>query len=201
MPEATGRAAPLLILFSGPSGVGKDAILDRLRERGHRFTRPVTTTVRPPRESEVDGDHYHFVSEREFQRRLDRGELIEHALVYGSAYGLSRAALREALATGLDVILHVDVQGAATLRPLLPGALFIFVAPDSLETLEARLRERGVDATFDDRVATARAELARRDEFDHTLTNVDGDLDGTVEALIAILDRERARPGRQRTEL
>ncbi len=177
-------------------------MLARLRERGERFARPVTMTTRPPREGEVGGVHYHFVSERDFQRAVEAGELLEYARVYGHDYGLPRASLREALSEGVDVIVQVDVQGAQTLRPLLAGAVFVFLVPDDLTKLEARLRERGADKqTIRTRLDTTRAELATRDGYDHVLVNVDGDLDGTVDRLIAMLAEERSRPGRGAVEV
>ena len=177
-------------------------MLARLRERGERFARPVTMTTRLPREGEVDGVHYQFVSEQDFQSAVEAGELLEHARVYGHDYGLPRASLREALASGLDVIAQVDVQGAQTLRPLLAGAVFVFLVPDDLAQLEARLRERGADEqTVRTRLDTARSELATQDGYDHVLVNVDGDLDGTVDRLIALLAEERSRPGRAAVEV
>ncbi len=198
----TSDGPPLLVVFSGPSGAGKDTVLARLRERGERFARPVTMTTRPPREGEIDGVHYHFVSEQDFQRAVEAGELLEHARVYGHDYGLPRASLREALSEGVDVSVQVDVQGAQTLRPLLTGAVFVFLVPYDLAQLEARLRERGATVqTVRIRLATARAELATRDAYDHVLVNVDGDLDSTVDGLIALLAEERSRPGRAAVEV
>ena len=203
------RPPPLLIVVSGPSGVGKDALLAGIRARDaeggggmEAFAVPVTMTTRAPRDGEVDGVDYRFVSAEEFERRLWAGELLEHAQVYGHSYGVPRSELRGALAAGRDVMMRVDVQGAATLRRLLPGALFLFLAPDDPRQLEARLRERGMDdATLRRRLDTAERELARRDQFDHVVVNVDGDLDGTVERVLAIVERERARPGRKPVEV
>ena len=196
---------PLLLVVSGPSGVGKDALLARIRERdpsGDGFAVPVTMTTRAPRDGEVDGVDYLFVSVEEFQRQLDAGELLEHAQVYGSLYGVPRSQLREALAAGRDVIMRVDVQGAATLRRRLPGAVFVFLAPDDPRRLEARLRQRGMDErAVSLRLETAERELAQRDRFDHVVVNVEGDLDGAVDRVLAIVAQERARPGRRPVEV
>ncbi len=188
---------PLLVVLSGPSGVGKNAVIERLRERSDRFRVPVTMTTRLPRPGERDGVDYLFVSREEFDRQLAAGELAEHAEVYGQLYGVPSAQLRRAL-DGSDAILQVDVQGAATLRLLLPDALFVFVVPDAPGRLAERLRARGVDdeEAMARRLAQAEAELAQQERFDHVLPNVEGDLDATVDALIALIDGERVRPGR-----
>ena len=199
------RPPPLLFVVSGPSGVGKDALLARIRERDPSrdgFAVPVTMTTRAPRDGEVDGVDYLFVSVEEFQRRLRAGELLEHAQVYGSLYGVPRSQLREALAAGRDVIMRVDVQGAATLRRLLPGGVFVFLAPDEMRDLEGRLRERGMDErAVRLRLETAERELAQREQFDHVVVNVEGDLDGAVDRVLAIAERERTRPGRRPVEV
>ena len=178
--------------------MGKDALLARLRARGAPLAVPVTMTTRPPREGEVDGVDYLFVSAEEFARQLAAGELLEHAEVYGRSYGVPRSQLRGALAGGHDVIMRVDVQGAATLRRLLPGALFVFLVPDDTAQLERRLRARGTDeATIRGRLEALERELAASKDFDQVVVNVDGDLDGTAERVLAIIERERARPGRR----
>ena len=203
-PDAPSRrgAAPLIVVVSGPSGVGKDALLARVLERDERFAVPVTMTTRPPRSGEVDGVDYLFVTDEEFRRRLDASELLEHAEVYGRLYGVPRSQLRLALASGRDVIVRVDVQGAATLRRLLPGAVFVFVAPEGTAQLETRLRERGVDAqTLRRRMDEVERELAQRERFDHVVVNVEGDLDGTASRVLAIVEAERARPGRAAVEV
>lgn len=202
--EGGAEATPpsLLVVISGPSGVGKDAVIARLRERGDRFRVPVTMTTRPPRPGERDGIDYIFVSPEEFARQLAAGELLEHAEVYGQSYGVLRAQLRRAL-DGSDAVLQVDVQGAATLRALLPDALLVFVVPDVPERLAERLRARGADSDEEmaRRLAQAEAELAQQERFDHVLPNVEGDLDATVDALLGLIDAERARSGRAPLEV
>jgi guanylate kinase len=203
--SASGDFPPLLIVVSGPSGVGKDAVLARVRERapaGERFAVPVTMTTRAPRDGEVDGVDYLFVTAEEFQRRLEAGELLEHAEVYGHSYGVPRSQLRDALASGRDAIVHVDVQGVATLRRLLPGALFLFLVPNDMRQLERRLRERGGDEeTMRRRLDAAQREMAERAHFDQVVENVEGDLDGTADRVLAIVRQERARPGRRPVEV
>jgi guanylate kinase len=199
---AEAEPPPLLVVISGPSGVGKDAVIARLRERGDCFRVPVTMTTRPPRPGERDGVDYIFVSPQEFARQLAAGELLEHAEVYGRSYGVPRAQLRRAL-DGSDAVLQVDVQGAATLRELLPEALLVFVVPDAPGRLAERLRARGADSDEEmaRRLAQAEVELAQQEHFHHVLPNVEGDLDATVDALLSLIDAERGRPGRSPLEV
>ena len=193
-----GDCPPIVIVLSGPSGVGKDAVLARLRERGADFAQPVTMTTRAPREGERDNVDYVFVTPDEFRRQLGAGELLEHAEVYGKHYGVPRSQVRRALESGRDVLMRVDVQGAATLREALPGAVFVFLVPDDLAQLERRLLERpgAVAEEVRRRIETCERELEHQPQFDHVVVNVDGDLDAAVDQLLAIAAEERARPGR-----
>src|SRR5690348_10034143 len=125
IPLAERVPPPLLLVLSGPSGVGKDTIIERMRERNLPFYYTVTATTRPQRETEVHGVHYLFVSEDEFNEMLKQGELLENATVYGKSYGIPRAGVRAALARGEDVILKPDVQGAAHLKRIISDAVFI----------------------------------------------------------------------------
>ena len=191
----------LLVVLSGPSGVGKDSVIARLRARSDRFRVPVTMTTRPPRAGEQNGRDYIFVSEDEFERRIDAGELVEHARVYGRLYGVPSSELRRALA-GADAILRVDVQGAATLRSRLPGALFVYVAPDAPGRLAERMRARGAgEDEIARRLREAEAEDDRREHFDHVLRNVEGDLDATVDELLSLIERARRSPARPPLEI
>ncbi len=200
--EDSSDAPPLLTVISGPSGVGKDALMERLLEGGD-FARPVTMTARAPRPGEVDGIHYHFATTEQFEAAIAAGELLEHALVHGTHYGTPRASLRDALASGLDVLLQIDVQGARTLREALGDAFFVFIAPESVEQIERRLRERpGTDREeIARRLASARAELEQQHAFDAVVVNIEGDLDGTVERVCELIARERGRPGRRGVEV
>ena len=132
----------LLIIVSGPSGVGKDAALKQMRELKYPFHFLVTNTTRPKRPDEIDDQDYHFVTKEQFAAMDARGEFLERAVVYGYDYGNSKQEVRAALARGQDVIMRIDVQGAATIKRLVPEAVFIFLMPPSIESLEARLRKR-----------------------------------------------------------
>ncbi len=187
---------PLLIVISGPSGVGKDSLVQKLRARkDYSFHFVITATSRPPRRGEVNGVDYFFVSEAEFEAMLRRGELLEHAVVYGQHKGIPKQQVREALASGQDVIMRLDVQGAATVRRLVPEAVLIFLTASSEAELEGRLRHRGQDSEeqIARRLATARREMARLDEFDYVVVNRDGALDAAVEAVLCIIRAEHAR--------
>ncbi len=192
--EAAGRR-PLLVVLSGPSGAGKDAVLDELARRGHAFHRVVTCTTRPPRDGERDGIDYHFVTDAEFERLIAEHGLLEHALVYGRHYGVPRQQVADRLASGIDVFVRTDVQGAASIKRLMPDAVLVFIAPSSLDELEERIRARGSD---DDeriarRLATARDEMARRHEFTYVIVNEPGKLGATVDRLAEALDAKRLR--------
>lgn len=194
---------PLLIVISGPSGAGKDTVIRRMQERGLPFHFVVTATTRPRREGEVHGKDYFFVSKEEFARMIANNELIEYALVYNDYKGIPREQVRQALASGKDVILRVDVQGAATVRKLAPEAVFIFLTPQSEEEMERRLRTRQHDPAEDLslRIATARQELKRAAEFDYIIVNADGHLDETVDTVEAIIRAEHHRVIQRRVNL
>jgi len=186
---------PLLIVISGPAGVGKDALLRRMKERGHPLHFVVTATDRPPRPGEVHGVDYFFITTEEFTRMLEQDELLEHAIVYGQHKGIPKQQVREALASGKDVIMRIDVQGAATVRQLVPEAVLIFLTASSEKELEQRLRARGGDSPeqLQERIATAREEMRRLPEFDYVVVNRDGELDQAVDAVLAIIQAEHCR--------
>lgn len=186
---------PLLVVLSGPSGAGKDTVIQRMKERGLPFHFVVTATTRPPRQGEVHGRDYFFLSREEFERMIANNELIEYAMVYQEYKGVPREQIRQALASGKDVVMRVDVQGAATLRKLAPQAVFIFLAPSSEEEMARRLRQRQHDPSEDIRLrlAMARQELQRATEFDYVIVNADGHLDETVDTVEAIIRAEHHR--------
>jgi len=192
------QAAPLLIVISGPSGVGKDAVLRRMKERGLPFHFVVTATTRERRPNEVEGKDYVFVSRPDFDRMVERGEMLEHALVYNDQKGIPRQQVAQALASGRDAVLRVDVQGAATIRGLTPEALLIYLLASSEEELERRLRARRTESPEDLalRLQTARQEGERIELFDYAVVNRDLALDGTVDTILAIIHAEhhRSRP-------
>lgn len=187
------------MVVSGPSGVGKDALLQCIRDSGAAFVTPVTMTTRAIRPGEVAGRDYHFVSREQFEADLNAGELLEHAEVYDHWYGVPRSQLRDAFASGHDVMMRVDVQGAATLRAIVSGAIFIFLAPESPQRLEEHLRDRDYEdpAVLRRRLAAAERELERAGEFDHVVVNIEGDLDATAARVLALVEQERQRPGRE----
>ena len=192
--------SPLLIVLSGPSGAGKDSVLRRMKERGLPFHFVVTATTRPRRADEVDGKDYFFLTEEQFAEMLEHDELLEHALVYKEYKGIPKQQVRAALASGKDVILRVDVQGAETIRSLCPEALLIFLTPATEEELVGRLSRRKTETPegLQLRIATARQELRRLDLFDYAVVNADQKLDAAVDAIVAIIEAEhhRTRPRR-----
>ncbi len=194
---------PLLIVISGPSGAGKDTVIRRMQERNLPFHFVITATTRPPRPGEVHGRDYFFLSKEVFERMIANDELLEYAVVYNDYKGVPREQVREALASGKDVVMRVDVQGAATIRKLAPEAVFIFLAPRNEEEMERRLRLRPHDSSEDLslRLATARRELERAAEFDYIIINADGHLDDTVDTVEAIIRAEHHRVAPRRVRL
>jgi guanylate kinase len=185
----------LLIVVSGPSGVGKDAALKRMRELKYPFHFLVTNTTRPKRAEEVEGVDYHFISKDEFAEMEARGDFLERAVVYGYDYGNSRSEVRDALARGQDVIMRIDVQGAATIKRLVPDAVFIMLLPPSMEALEARLRRRRTEPEeyLRIRLHAAQLEMNEFEKFDYVIVNEDDALDETAQLIHAIIRAEKLR--------
>ena len=195
---------PLLIVISGPSGVGKDTIARELiTRRPDQFYFVVTATTRPPRDGEVDGVDYFFVSEPEFARMIGDDELLEYAIVYNDYKGVPKQQIRDALASGRDVIMRVDVQGAATIRHLVSNGTFIFLSVESEMSLTRRLRARSSesDADLSLRIATARQEIKRVDEFNYYVVNPDARPDEAVEKILGIIAAEKCRVDQERVVL
>lgn len=186
---------PLLIVISGPSGVGKDAVVQRLKERHPGFHFVVTANTRPPRPNEVHGVDYFFYSREEFQRRIKAGEFFEYTQVYTDYKGIPRAQVIDALASGCDVVMRVDVQGAATVKKKVPSAILIFLTTASEEELVERLQSRRTDSQEEIkvRIETARQEYQRMGEFDYKVVNHEGKLDQTVDDILDIIKAERHR--------
>ncbi len=191
------------MVVSGPSGVGKDAVIARLRERRHPVHVVVTATTRARRDTERDGVDYIFLDTPAFQRKLAEDGFLESAVVYGNHYGVPKDQVRDALASGRDVIIKIDVQGAETIKRLNPQGVFVFIAPPSMEDLERRLRERKSEDAVDleRRLDTARREMARMPMFDYVVVNENDAIDDTADALEAILHAERWRYPRRKVDL
>jgi len=184
---------PLLVVVSGPSGVGKDAALKRMRELNYPFHFLVTNTTRPKRAEEIEGVDYHFITKEQFAEMDQRGDFLEHAVVYGYDYGNSRSEVRAALERGQDVILRIDVQGAATIKRLVPEAVFIMLLPPSMEVLEARLRKRRTEPEeyLQIRLHAARLEMNEVEKFDYVIVNEDDALDETAQLIHEIIKVEK----------
>lgn len=192
------NAAPLMLVISGPSGVGKDALVARLRELDEPFHFVVTATSRPPRPSERDGVDYFFYDTPGFEQLIATNELVEWAEVYGHYKGIPKHSIRTGLQSGRNVILRIDVQGAATLKRLLPGAIQVFLAPGNMQELSERLQGRGTESAdqFERRMSQAEREMAQVTAFDYVVFNRAEQLDAAVAQIRAILmaEQQRVRP-------
>jgi len=189
---------PLLVVITGPSGVGKDTLVRELKRRlGDSLHIAVTATTRPPRPGERHGVHYYFLSQAEFEDLMRKGGLLEHATVYGHRYGVPKAPLQEALSQGKDVVVRVDVQGGQFIKSHYPEAVTVFLLPPSEEELARRLRGRGQDdpQQVELRLSVARQEMAQAQQFDYQVVN--HQLEEAVEAVLAIMAKERSQPGRR----
>lgn len=189
------RRQPLLLVISGPSGVGKDTVLETMRRSHPDFFYTVTATTRPQRPGEIDHIHYVFIDHAQFDAMLAQGEFLEHAEVYGNRYGVPRDQVRRALERGQDVVIKVDVQGAASIKGLAPEAVFIFLAPPSMEELTRRLRSRKTedgDELFK-RMRTAEQEMTSVVDFDYVVVNENGQVEQTVAQIDAIVTAECLR--------
>jgi guanylate kinase len=195
----------MLVIVSGPSGVGKDAILEVLRRRPRDpdYHYVVTCTTRAPRAGEVDGWSYHFLDRNRFAALREAGGLLEANEVHGNWYGTPRAEVRWALAEGHDVILKIDVQGAQVVKENVPDALLVFIVPPSLEALFARLRSRATETVeeLELRQRNAAIELARQGDYDHVVVNEDGQVERTAARIDEIIALERARHPRRRVRV
>ncbi len=197
-----GAPGALLVIISGPSGVGKDTIIEALRrrprERDYHFV--VTYTTRAARPGEVDGVSYQFLSPERFLELKAAGELLEATNVHGNWYGTPRPQVSQALAAGRDVILKIDVQGAQTVKKRIPDAVLIFVVPPSLETLFQRLKARATESVDDLelRQRNAALELARQDDYDYVVVNETGEVEPTAARIDEIIAAEhRDHPDRR----
>ena len=195
---------PLLIVISGPSGVGKDTVLHLMKERGNQlFHFVVTATTRPIREGEVHGKDYFFVTSDEFAQMIEKDDLLEYAIVYNDYKGIPKHQVRDALASGKDVIMRLDVQGAATVRKMAPEAVLIFLTTESEEELVSRLKARKTETAegLNLRIATARQEMKRASEFDYVVINKDDHLDEAVDTIQSIIHSEHHRTNPRKVSL
>ncbi|GMQ77618.1 MAG: guanylate kinase [Anaerolineae bacterium] len=194
----TQAFSPLLIVISGPSGVGKDTIARMVMENRNSFYFVVTATTRQPRPGEIHGKDYFFMSHDEFAAMIENDELLEYAVVYNDYKGVPKQQIRDAFNSNLDVIMRVDVQGAATIRRLIPDAVFIFLAAESEEALIRRLRERKSETAegLNLRIATARQEMKRAVDFDYRVVNEEDRQSETVRQILCIIESEHNRVSR-----
>ncbi len=184
---------PLLVVISGPSGVGKDAVLNRLKDKGYPLHFVVTATTRLKRNNEVDGRDYHFIDANKFQNLLTSGEFVEASNVYGNWYGVPKKEIKSALKKGMDVIVKVDIQGALKIKSIFPRAILIFLSPPSFQELTERLKGRNSDSQKDIeiRIATANKELTAANQFKYILINHQDAIENTAARIYSIIQQEK----------
>lgn len=185
----------LLFVLSAPSGTGKDSVIQALKEKGQDFHVVASVTTRAPRPGESDGNPYYFISQEAFDRMVSNDELLEYANVHGNWYGQPTQQIIENLRQGRDVLLKIDVQGARTVRQKLPGAIYIFLVPGSVEELIYRLTNRQTETAAEQkrRLDDAESKLSQRKYYDYVIVNRQGQLDDAVENLEAIVKAEHCR--------
>jgi guanylate kinase len=188
-------SGPLLIVLSGPSGAGKDAVLSRMKELGYPLEYITTVTTRPKRAKETDGVDYYFFSAEKFQEMLSGNELLEWAKVYGNWYGVPRQPVEQALDQRQDVIVKVDIQGAATIKKIFPQTVSVFLIPPVMKELISRLKQRHTESPFDLtlRINTAEEEIKQLPLFDYAVCNRRDDIDRAVSDIKAIIQAEKCR--------
>ena len=193
--ESNPRVRPVVLVLSGPSGVGKDFVLGKLRARplASSFSAIVTNTTRAMRVGELQDADYHFITLAEFQKMIDQNELLEYANVYGNWYGVPKEPVRVALAAGRDAIIKVDVQGAQAIKHAIPQAILVFLMPPSLDELARRLRKRNteIQSDFSRRLKTAEEEMTKTPLFDYVIVNESGQVDQVVDKLETIVATEK----------
>lgn len=198
-PPATG----ILFIFSAPSGAGKDTVIQALKDQGFRLHYALTCTTRQRRSNEVEGIHYYFLTMDDFLRLRDEGELLEWAHVHGNFYGVPREPVRRALQRGEDVLLKIDVQGARTVKSLLPDAVLIFLQPPSAEESISRMRRRGTEteAELEQRIRNLKMELESLSNYDYVVPNPHGMVHCAVDKVKAIILAERCRVKRRQFDI
>ena len=195
LPGNSSSVNPLVLVISGPSGVGKDAILNRMKERNYPFTFITTVTTRKRRISEKDGIDYHFISPDDYQKILAKNGFLESAQVYGNWYGVPKEPVKAALAQGKDTIIKVDIQGAANIKKVLPEAVFIFIVAPSIEEISRRLcqRQSETSADLELRLKTAEKELGEISKFDYAVMNPCDDIESAISDLMSLVRAEKCR--------
>jgi len=191
---------PLLVILSGPSGAGKDAVLAKMKELGYLFHYVVTATTRPKRIGEIDRVHYRFISEEQFQKMVKGKKFLEWAKVYGNYYGVPKEEIKKALKSGQDVVVKVDVQGAATLKQIVSEAVFIFLITPSMDELADRLRQRNNHQSPSDlklRLKKAEEEMESLSIFDYCVVNHNNNIGLTVSQISSIITSEKCRMNRR----
>ncbi|GAC1448937.1 MAG: guanylate kinase [Ktedonobacteraceae bacterium] len=193
----------LLFVLSAPSGTGKDTVIKALKEQGVDFHVVASVTTRAPRPGESDGNPYYFISHEQFQGMIERDELIEYAQVHGNWYGQPMQQIQDNLRQGRDVLLKIDVQGAATVRKKVAEAIYIFLVPGSVEELVERLTRRQTETNEERqrRLADAKHELAQSEHYEYVIENRQGKLAEAVENLKAIMRAEHCRTHPRRVHL
>ena len=194
---------PLLIVISGPSGIGKDTVVLGMKERKLPFHFVITATSRPPRCNEVDGKDYFFYSQEKFEEMIANGEFLEYAWVYTAYKGVPKFQVREALASGEDVVMRLDFQGAQTVREMCPEAILIFLTANSKEEWLKRLHDRRseTEAELAVRIDTAKVEYESLDIFDYIVNNEQSKLDKTLDVIESIIEAEHHRVHPRRVQL
>jgi guanylate kinase len=191
--------SPLLLVLSGPSGAGKDVVLSKLRELNHPLKYITTVTTRSQRAGERANTDYHFVSAEKFQEMISGDKLLEWANVYGNWYGVPKQPIKQALDKGQDTIVKVDVQGAATIKRIIPQAILIFLAPPSIEEIIIRLQQRHTESALDLDLRTkmAKEEMKQLSLFEYLIINNRNEIDQAVSVIEAILTAEKCRVSRR----
>ena len=187
------KSNSILIVLSGPSGVGKDAVLNHMKNNHMDYHFTVTVTTREKRPNEIEGIDYIFIEKPKFESLRENDDLLESAEVYGNFYGIPKSQVLDALSSGKDVIMKLDVQGAKTIKSLAPNALFIFLAAPTIESLRTRLEKRMTESpeALETRLNTAKMENTESEWFDHIIINEDDQIDKTVKELEEIIFKAR----------
>ena len=202
-PDSSSQEHPLLFILSGPSGVGKDAVLSRIKQTGFPMKYITTLTTRPRRPNEKNGVDYHFIPVEQFRNMIRDNEFLEFAEVYGNWYGVPKAPVKKALSEGHDVMLKVDIQGVANIKKIVPEAVTIFLMPSSLDELAARLRRRQTESIEDvsHRLDIAESEMEKLGEFDYAIVNRDGGINSAVSEIKSIITAEKRRVKQRQVKL